>query len=56
LTKYKKSLHPIVIEGVQRIMDRYSESDALEFEDFFFLHDILSWVHNETIKAQNPDV
>ncbi len=51
----KKSAHPIVIDGMQLIFDRYSEDD-LSWDDYFFLHHVLSVVHERTLNEAKKDI
>lgn len=46
----EKSKNPVVINGMQTIFDRYSEGTKLDWNDYFFLHQVLSHVHEKTLE------
>ncbi len=54
ISEQSKSVHPIVISGMQLIFDRYSESD-MTWEEYHFLHRVLSQVHEKTLAMAEKD-
>lgn len=54
LSDQNKSVHPIVMDGMQLIFDRHSEDD-LSWDDYEYLHRVLSMVHEKTLAEAKKD-